>query len=62
MYTFSGIGYYAPSFFDEIGEGKQALAPFLREAIDKKEVSGEVFTKVWHDIGTPQRLEEINND
>ncbi len=62
MHTFSGIGYYTPSFFDEINEGKQALAPFLREAIDKQDVSGEVFTNVWHDIGTPKRLKEINND
>lgn len=62
MYTFSGIGYYSSSFFDNVGEGKLALAPLLRNAIDKGRVSGEVFTKVWHDIGTPQRLEEINND
>ena len=62
MHTFSGIGYYTPSFFDKIDEGKQALAPFLREAIDKQDVSGEVFTNVWHDIGTPQRLKEINDD
>lgn len=60
MFTFSGIGYYHPSFFDGIVLQKSALAPLLRETIEKKEISGEVFKKMWHDIGTPQRLKEIN--
>ena len=62
MYTFSGIGYYHPSFFDTIALEKSSLTPHLRKEIDAKEISGEVFNKVWHDIGTPQRLKEINND
>jgi MurNAc alpha-1-phosphate uridylyltransferase len=61
MFTFSGIGYYHPSFFDEVALQKSPLAPLLREAITKKAISGEVFKKTWHDVGTPQRLEEINN-
>lgn len=59
MYTFSGIGYYSHIFFDKIETGKKALAPLLREKIQKKEISGEVFNGIWHDIGTPQRLKEI---
>ncbi len=61
MFTFSGIGYYHPSFFDEVALQKSPLAPLLREAITKKAISGEVFKKTWHDVGTPQRLKEINN-
>jgi MurNAc alpha-1-phosphate uridylyltransferase len=61
MFTFSGIGYYHPGFFDEVALQKSPLAPLLREAITKKAISGEVFKKTWHDVGTPQRLEEINN-
>jgi len=60
MYTFSGIAYYDPSFFDAVALQKSALAPHLRRAIEKREISGEVFNKLWHDIGTPQRLKEIN--
>ncbi|MBL1243393.1 MAG: nucleotidyltransferase family protein [Sulfurimonas sp.] len=61
MFTFSGIGYYTHAFFDTISIQKKSLAPLLRESINKQEISGEVFTKMWHDIGTPKRLKEINN-
>lgn len=60
-YTFSGIGYYNPKLFDSINAGKSALAPLLRQEIDKKKISGEIYDGEWHDIGTPQRLENINN-
>lgn len=59
-YTFSGIGYYSPKLFDSLESEKLPLAPLLREAIDKKEISGEVYHGMWHDIGTPQRLQMIN--
>ena len=62
MFTFSGIGYYHPSFFDEVALQKSPLAPLLREAITKNDISGELFKKMWHDVGTPQRLKEINDD
>jgi len=60
MYTFSGIGYYNPKLFDSVELQKTPLAPLLRNAISKKEVSGELLTKMWHDVGTPSRLKEIN--
>ncbi|EDZ63357.1 nucleotidyl transferase [Sulfurimonas gotlandica GD1] len=59
-YTFSGIGYYSPKLFNNLEYGKSALSPLLRDAIAKNEVSGELFNNIWHDIGTPQRLEDIN--
>lgn len=61
MFTFSGIGYYSPKLFESIASDTPTpLAPLLRQAIEKKQVSAELFTNLWHDIGTPQRLEEIN--
>ena len=62
IYTFSGIGYYDPSFFDRVALQKSPLAPLLREAITKNDISGELFNNMWHDVGTPQRLKEINDD
>ena len=62
MYTFSGIGYYSPKLFDNAPLQKSPLAPLLREAIENNEVTGEVFKKMWHDIGTQKRLNEINNN
>jgi MurNAc alpha-1-phosphate uridylyltransferase len=59
-YTFSGIGYYHPKLFQGQKLQKSPLAPLLRKFIDKELISGEVFNKMWHDIGTPQRLKEIN--
>jgi MurNAc alpha-1-phosphate uridylyltransferase len=59
-YTFSGIGYYSPNFFKKQELQKNPLAPLLRQYIQQEAVSGEVFNKTWHDIGTPKRLEDIN--
>jgi len=59
-YTFSGIGYYSPIFFEDIEYGKRALAPLLRGAMESGNVSGELFGGEWHDIGTPERLAMIN--
>ena len=58
--TFSGIGYYQPALFSALPQGKRPLAPLLREAMDNDKVSGEHFTGDWRDIGTPERLEELD--
>ena len=62
MFTFSGIAYYKPSFFKNVALTKSPLAPLLRQSITKSTISGEVFRKRWHDIGTPSRLKEINDE
>jgi MurNAc alpha-1-phosphate uridylyltransferase len=60
MFTFSGIGYYKPEMFKSLKYEKLALAPVLRDAISKERVSGSLHVSLWHDIGTPQRLQEID--
>jgi len=57
--TFSGIGWYHPKLFANCGGGKFPLAPLLRTAIDRQQVSGEHYRGQWSDIGTPKRLEDI---
>lgn len=59
-YTFSGVGIYHPKIFYFLDEGKQALAPILRSLIKEQHVSAEIYSGDWFDIGTPQRLDEIN--
>ncbi|MCR2746263.1 N-acetylmuramate alpha-1-phosphate uridylyltransferase MurU [Limnobacter parvus] len=60
-FTFSGIGVYHPDLFEDIEIGQVAkLAPLLREAMSAGKVQGELFTGFWMDIGTPERLEELN--
>jgi N-acetyl-alpha-D-muramate 1-phosphate uridylyltransferase len=59
--TFSGIGIYAPSLFKEVEVGQPAkLAPLLKHAMAQGLVTGEHYQGVWHDIGTPERLMELD--
>lgn len=58
--TFSGIGLYQPALFDALPQGKRALAPLLREKMLHQQVSGERFNGNWYDIGTPERLEWLD--
>jgi MurNAc alpha-1-phosphate uridylyltransferase len=61
QYTFSGIGCYQPVLFADLVDNQPAkLAPLLREAIQQEKVSGEHYAGEWHDIGTPQRLTELD--
>jgi MurNAc alpha-1-phosphate uridylyltransferase len=59
-YTFSGIGYYSPEFFEGLAYGKRALGPLLREKMEQGSVTAELYKGVWRDIGTPERLAELN--
>ena len=59
--TFSGIGLYHPDLFRDLEIGVPAkLAPLLRDAMKQNRVTGEKYTGPWHDVGTPQRLQELN--
>lgn len=58
-FTFSGIGVYSKDFFAGLSPGKSPLAPMLREAIERGQVTGEVYQGHWLDIGTPQRLQQL---
>jgi MurNAc alpha-1-phosphate uridylyltransferase len=60
-HTFSGIGVYRPQLFDAITPGDSArLAPLLREYAARGQVGGEVYRGDWTDVGTPERLAQLN--
>lgn len=61
LYTYSGIGIYTKQFFAGYPEGITALAPILKEKIARKKVSGELFKKAWTDVGTKERLQQLND-
>lgn len=59
--TFAGIGVYHPSLFTGIGKQTVAkLAPLLRLAMHKNSVLGSKHTGRWTDVGTPERLKELD--
>jgi MurNAc alpha-1-phosphate uridylyltransferase len=68
-YTFSTIALYKRAFFEaawcDIAAGnplgvKAPLAPMLRAAMDQGAVSASLFTGAWTDVGTPERLAQLN--
>ena len=68
-YTYSTIGLYRAALFAEpfcaIPQGnpggiKAPLAPLLRRAMDEGHVGASLYTGRWTDVGTPERLAELN--
>ena len=69
-YTYSTIGLYRASLFAspwcaiEAGNPqglKAPLAPLLRAAIAQERVSASLYTGLWVDVGTPERLSALNS-
>ncbi len=59
--TFSGIGAYRAVLFDPVLPGaKRPLAPLLREQMTLGRVTGEHYRGEWNDVGTPQRLADLD--
>jgi MurNAc alpha-1-phosphate uridylyltransferase len=59
--TFSGIGVYHPDLFVQVKRGEASkLAPLLKEAMNKSLVSGQHYQGLWHDVGTPERLNTLD--
>jgi MurNAc alpha-1-phosphate uridylyltransferase len=61
-YTFSGIGVYARALFADCSPGAFPLAPLLRQAMAAGRVTGELYTGRWVDVGTPERLAELDSE
>lgn len=68
-YTYSTIGLYRAALFAEpfcaIPQGnpggiKAPLAPLLRRAMDEGRVGASLYMGRWTDVGTPERLAELN--
>lgn len=60
--TFGGIGAYRPELFRDVVPGTAAkLAPLLRAAAAWGRVSGRHYRGMWVDVGTPERLRDLDN-
>lgn len=70
--TFAGIGVYRPSLFDgwrgvigdapgvELSPPRFRIVPLLRDAMARGLVSGEHHRGRWTDVGTPERLAQLD--
>lgn len=70
--TFSGTGIYQPALFngwrDIIGNANGVdetpprfkLAPLLRHAMHRQQITGEHHSGNWTDVGTPERLQHLD--
>ncbi len=59
--TFSGISVLHKNLFNGFPIQPRPLVPLLREAMEQNKVGGEAYHGVWMDIGTPERLREVND-
>ena len=57
--TYSGIAVIDPALFKDCTAGAFKLAPLLRQAMAAGQVSGEHFSGHWVDVGTQERLAEV---
>ena len=57
--TYSGIAVLSPELFDGCQAGAFKLAPLLRQAMAADQVSGERHAGCWVDVGTHERLAEV---
>ena len=58
--TFSGMAAYQPEIFRECEPGSFPLAPILRKAMALGRASGELYKGIWTDVGTPERLAQLD--
>jgi MurNAc alpha-1-phosphate uridylyltransferase len=58
--TYSGIAVLHPKMFLGLENGKRPLAPMLKQAMQQQLVSAEKMNAVWVDVGTPERLQQLD--
>ena len=60
--TYSGIAFYRPRFFEGCKPGRFSIVPMWRDAADAGCLQGSLHEGSWADIGTVDRLMEINKE
>ena len=58
--TFSGVAIYRPEFFADCAPGRFPLAPMLRAGADAGRIGGSLYEGIWEDVGTAERLKDLN--
>jgi MurNAc alpha-1-phosphate uridylyltransferase len=59
-YTYAGVAVMAPALVAPVRPGEKApLAPLLYEAAARGRLGGELYEGLWQDVGTVERLAEL---
>jgi MurNAc alpha-1-phosphate uridylyltransferase len=58
--TFAGIAIYRPAMFAGCDDGVRPLKPLLVRAMELGRCTGELYDGLWQDVGTPERLADLN--
>ncbi len=64
-HTFSTVGLYRKALFAGLPDGnpqglKAPLAPLLRAAMDNRQIGATMYAGAWTDVGTPERLAQLD--
>ncbi|WP_186474825.1 N-acetylmuramate alpha-1-phosphate uridylyltransferase MurU [Psychrobacter sp. KCTC 72983] len=60
-FTFAGVSVMSPTLVEGLVSGQPAaLAPLLKQAMIKFQITAEVITDNWIDVGTAERLAQVN--
>jgi MurNAc alpha-1-phosphate uridylyltransferase len=60
LYTFSGVAVYHAEFFADCLDGVFHLKPLMLRSMAAGRCSAQVYTGLWEDVGTPERLAALN--
>ena len=60
--TYAGLSVMSPELFEGTKPGKVALRPLLDTAITEDRLSGQLWSGLWSDVGTPARLRELEHE
>lgn len=59
-YTFSGVAWYRPEAFANSIVQREPLRPYFDQWVKEQKISASVLPYKWFDVGTIERLNEIN--
>ena len=60
LLNFAGIAVYRPELFADCPKGAFPISLLFKKAIQARAVTGEYYAGLWHNIGTPAQLAELN--